>query len=624
MLESIKEIGEAFLGEKVEIQKLKGRGTLLVKVIFDVDSRKLDCELLECRHKGEAGYLDHENVLAEYLWVGNDIGRKPQRRLTTDRAEYLLDPGRGEKWAIKKVIDEIEAAKWADGDVLKLKDALSEIVNLFFHTKKSLIPELEKILAQKGVEKPNIALYTVSMKKNGVLMDLAKEPGYKKFVRRILYEPESEKWPMFQGICHVCGKTGKVLSNPAYPEGSMLCMYNVDKLGFMPGLSDDPEMVVRAHAVCPECKEKLRLGLNFIERHLQVQIGKAGKLNAFLIPKVLGVDLTQKHLERLADAMKGAFDIVKAYKSLEDFDRRMKEISDMFREQGLPMSAYSINILFGRRESSHFAFQYLIQDVPVTRLIEIASKAVEISNEAKEFIMGNWEISLNSVYDIFPLRVSQRDVEWKPFVEFLNAMLSGTLLPWEDIVARAVLFARICRYGAEAGYTVKAPLKNADVFMCEGIFKYNLLFILLREIGVVEAMPGTADFSVPDAKLEQFLSKQGYTEPQRSLFLLGFLVGKIGAAQYDKGDERKSILNKVNFEGMSAERVKHLANYVIEGLRNYRLLNHYNEAIYSCMKAMLDRNIEKMQNPVDNTFYLLSGYSYATLQKISGGEKEDE
>ena len=75
MLESMKEIGEALLGEKVEIQKLKGRGTLLVKVIFDMDSRKLDCELLECRHKGEAGYLDHENVLAEYLWVGNDIGK---------------------------------------------------------------------------------------------------------------------------------------------------------------------------------------------------------------------------------------------------------------------------------------------------------------------------------------------------------------------------------------------------------------------------------------------------------------------------------------------------------------------------------------------------------------------
>jgi CRISPR-associated protein Csh1 len=629
MLESIKEIGEALLAEKVEVQRLKGEGTLLVKVIFDVDNRSLDIDLLECRYKGEGGYLDHENVLAEYLWVGNDIGAKPQRRLTTDKVEYLLDPGEKEKkkWAINEIIEEIEAMKCVDSDLLELRDMLSEIVGLFFQTGQSLVPVLEEVLGKKGVKRCSIALYTVSLRKNGIVIDLVKEPGYRKFIRHILYEPESEKWPIVHGRCHVCGKTGKVLSNPAYPEGSMLCMYNVDKLGFMPRLSSDPEMAARAHAVCPECKEKLRLGLNFIERHLRVQIGEAGKqktgkLNAFLIPKVSG--LTREHLEKLARTAKDAFGIVKACKSLEEVERLVSDVSDMFREQGRSMSAYSINILFGRRESSHFAFRYLIQDVPVTRLIEIAGKAAEISNEAKEFIMGNWEIGLDNIYGIFPLRVSQRDVDWKPFVELLNAMLSGTLFPWENIVARALLFARICRYGAEAGYTVKAPRKDADLFMCDGIFKYNLLFRLLREIGVVEIVPDTTSCFVPDAKLEKFLSKQGYTEPQRSLFLLGFLVGQIGVAQYNKGDGRKSILNKVNFEGMSAERVKHLANCVLEGLRNYRLLNSYNEAIYACMKAMLDRNIGNMHNPLDNTFYLLSGYAYATLQKISGGEKEDE
>jgi len=622
MLESIKEIGEALLNEKIEVERLKGTGTLLVKIIFDVNSRSLDSELLECRYKGKSGYLDHENVLAEYVWVGNDVGAKPQRRLTTDRAEYLLDPGKKGKWAIKEIIDEIDAMECADSDLLKLRDMLSEIANLFFQTGQSLVPVLDEVLAKKGVEKRDIALYTVSMRKNGEVIDLAKEPGYRKFIRRILYGTESEKWPFVYGRCHVCGKTGEVLSNPAYPEGSMLCMYNVDQRGFMPWLSDDPEIVARAHAVCSECKEKLRLGLNFIERHLRVQIGETRKLNAFLIPKVSG--LTRENLEKLARAVKDAFGIVKAYKSLEEVEKLVDEISDMSRERGQLVSAYSINILFGRRESSHFAFQYLIQDVPVTRLIEIASKAMEISNEAKDFIIGNWEIGLDNIYGIFPLRVSGKDVDWKPFVELLNAMLSGTQFPWESIVARAVLFARICRYGAQAGYTVTVPGKNVDLFMCEGIFKYNLLFRLLKEMRVVKAMSETPDYPVPDAKLERFLSKQGYTEPQRGLFLLGFLVAQIGTAQYNKGDERKSILNKVNFEGMSSERIKHLANCVLDGLRNYRLLNPYNEAIYACMKAMLDRNIEKMQNPLDNTFYILSGYAYGTLQRISGGERENE
>jgi hypothetical protein len=40
------------------------------------------------------------------------------------------------------------------------------------------------------------------------------------------------------------------------------------------------------------------------------------------------------------------------------------------------------------------------------------------------------------------------------------------------------------------------------------------------------------------------------------------------------------------------------------------------------MKTMMDRNLEKLQNPIDNTFYILSGYGYITLQAITaGGDK---
>ncbi|MEM3466748.1 MAG: TM1802 family CRISPR-associated protein, partial [Candidatus Jordarchaeales archaeon] len=86
--------------------------------------------------------------------------------------------------------------------------------------------------------------------------------------------------------------------------------------------------------------------------------------------------------------------------------------------------------------------------------------------------------------------------------------------------------------------------------------------------------------------------------------------------QHNKGDEKKAVLNKINFEGMSAERVKLLANYVLEGLRNYKVLNDRNEATYACMKMMLDRNLDALRNPIDNVFYILSGYAYVTLQAM--------
>jgi len=152
------------------------------------------------------------------------------------------------------------------------------------------------------------------------------------------------------------------------------------------------------------------------------------------------------------------------------------------------------------------------------------------------------------------------------------------------------------------------------------VFKYNLLLNLLKDIGAVEMeREAKGYFKIPDEDIEATLSSMGYVEWQKALFLLGVLVGRIGIEQYKKGDEKKAVLNKISFEGMSAERVKLLANYVLEGLRNYRVLDSRNEAIYAYMKMMLDRNVGVLRNPIDNVFYILSGYAYATLQAITSG-----
>jgi CRISPR-associated protein Csh1 len=139
------------------------------------------------------------------------------------------------------------------------------------------------------------------------------------------------------------------------------------------------------------------------------------------------------------------------------------------------------------------------------------------------------------------------------------------------------------------------------------------------EIGSVEMETVTDSCKIPDEEIEEFFSAMRYAEWQKALFLLGLLVGKIGIEQRKRGDEKKAVLNKINFEGMPAERVKLLSVHVLEGLRNYRALDSRSEAIYAYMKMMMDRNLEALQNPIDNVFYILSGYAYATLQAITSG-----
>lgn len=121
-----------------------------------------------------------------------------------------------------------------------------------------------------------------------------------------------------------------------------------------------------------------------------------------------------------------------------------------------------------------------------------------------------------------------------------------------------------------------------------------------------------------DNNIIEFCKEQGYNSWQAGLFILGVLVGKIGTEQYKKGDKKKSILDNIDFDGMSNEKIKWLTNIVLKGLRDYGILE-YNEIIYAQAKRLIDKTLNDLKNPLDNTFYLLSGYAFITLRAISGG-----
>ena len=630
MFDALREIGEVLLssGEsELPIEKIKGKGTRLAKVIFNLDDGRLDCD---CGFK-----CDMERA-KEFLWVGNAIGQKPQIVLTTNNPKYLLDPSKPYKWAIGRIISEINEMGFADDDVRELQRILSEVVEKFFSDGKHAYNQLEAMLVEKECLR-GIALYTVCVRKNGRVIELVKEPGYRKFLRLMLYGG-SKEYPILRGRCHICGEYKEVLTNPSYPEGSLLCIYNIDKAGFMPGLSKESENMLKAHVVCSECKEKLVLGLKFIEQNLAPEIGEASpvKLKVFLIPKVMGTKLSHKTLDIIAEKIQSAFNVAKAYKSLEEVEKKVERLMENFmgnESLGSSSPIYFLNLLFGYRAGSHFSFQYLIQDVPVMRLVDLAKSSSKISNDVAGIFyesVEQWSIGFEDIFSIFPLKKIKRNaIEWKPLVELFNSMLTNTAYPKENIISKAILFTRINRYRTYEGYNIKKPSKKGmeEHHICRGILKYNLLLKLLREVGVIkmemESKSEVYSFKIPE-EIETFLSTMGYTEWQKALFLLGVLIGKIGVEQYKKGDGKKAVLNKINFDGMSAERVKILANYTLEGLRNYRILDHNNEAIYACMKMMLDRNLNVLQNPIENVFYILSGYAYTTLQAITRRESAEE
>lgn len=620
MFESILKIGESlreYRGEDIPIEQV--REGLGLKIIFNLDDCTIDCELFEC--KGDKA----KEKAREFVWIGNARGNAPQLRLTTNNPEYLLNPKKKNKWGIGAILKYIEERKLYsyDKEIGKLYHYLRELKESFFINNEDLTSKLKDICNKKKISLKEITLCTVSVSKNGIIIDLAKEQGYGRLIRHILRYEKTLKYPLKHGKCHICGKEGEVLINPDYPKGTFLGIYVIDKIGFLSGVSKSESSLLKTHTVCFDCKEKLVLGMNYINKHLSTRIGN---LTAWIVPTILNGEITPN----VITYCKEAFEVANSFSGFEKI-REVEEKVELLSRR-LTISPYIVNIIFGRPQQSQFIFQALIPDVPVTRFIQICCISKELARKMSKHFpylahgVERWFIGFKEISYLFPLTKVNGDVRGKPLIELFNAMLKGTYYPREHIIQRALLYVRIHRFGNYGGYNIVEVNKEArEREICRGLLLYNLLLNILVELGVIE-MERLKELSVlegVDKDIADFCLDQGYSEWQTGLFLLGVLIGMIGIEQFKRGDKKKSILDKIDFDGMSVEKVKWLANVIVEGLRNYRILE-FNETIYAQAKKLIDRNIDRLKNPLDNTFYVLSGYAYSTFRAITGGGKHEQ
>ena len=103
-------------------------------------------------------------------------------------------------------------------------------------------------------------------------------------------------------------------------------------------------------------------------------------------------------------------------------------------------------------------------------------------------------------------------------------------------------------------------------------------------------------------------------------------MGNIRTAQYNRNREsaRKPILNKINFGGIDKAKLQRLSNDIFGKLDQEKILKN-NEIVFQQHKELLDKNFKKWSlNKNENLFYILSGYSYASMKAITGKKNGGE
>jgi len=432
-----------------------------------------------------------------------------------------------------------------------------------------------------------------------------------------------------EGECFVCGKRDELTSDttqiPAKFYITNLVIFSSELEG-KPSKKGQIAGFAKNFSICKDCFKDIISGISYMKNYLNVYLADN---TAWIIPGLFFNPIS----ERLTlNWIKFSQILTKSIFTLNDFleykEKIEKGMEDYIKYENIADYSY-VDILFynqppGRAE---FKIRKYIREIPLPRvkhLTKIMSEVQEIGNE----LLGedkNWFISLDKIYRLVPVRKGESQ-EYKKILDLYEDILLGYKLDKEFLINSFMTLAKIYIH-ERIDYNVK-PRNNNDFNLTRDILATNLLIKLLEKLNLIEGGEFMNSLhEVLDKDMANYIEKMGFTNEETALFLLGYLIGEIGAEQIKGAEDynaKKPILNKINFNGMSPKNLLNLANDVFDKLDQYRIRG-YNEKIYAVMKSLLDAHIKNWSlSDTENVYYILSGYSYSTYKRITSVRGKEE
>lgn len=668
MIEAIKEIGRIRLKGNGDISnvidsltldlptEIKGKKQHFVILNYDIFDKQVDVDFEEI----------NEKTSQAYLWVGNGAGNNPQIYFTTDNVSYLISqtiPNLAEKTskgsdlqklmqlAIKEIfydlklsgryryILDIEKIRLAEEGYLtklleKIKKETSDEKEIFRNILKDVEAKVISYIKSKtSLAQKDIGLYTLKI--NGKFMTDNKD--YQELIANIKIDSLFDER---KGACSSCNNVTYITDSPEFAKaGSALGYYSTDKIGFSSNLSGKFN---KNFVLCQGCYTNHLTGEVFVRNNLSSYIGG---LRVYIVPKfILPTEL--KQLNKWAEYIQSSFNSVKSFDGLRSFEEKLDE----YREFEDSKNNFVLNFLFYEPGQRNIKVLKLIKDTPPTRLDTLRKAANEVKDTGDRIlgVSNQWSIDLQSIYYLIPLRKTKEDrgfrIEYKKILELYDVIFSGKSISYGFLIDQFVELAQVYRFEKFDAYNIGRQ-QNPDLGLVYALLKANLLFLYLEKLNLLKLGGDVMDYEGLrlDKEMEALLKEMKYNEAKTVLFLLGYLIGEIGNAQYRLSESHtKPILNKINFEGMNPNKLIRLTNEVFEKLNQYKVFSKkektrvpllvFNQGIFNEYKRLIDKEITNWQlSDHENVFYVLSGYAYtthkaltSTSQNVSKDEAKEE
>ena len=339
-------------------------------------------------------------------------------------------------------------------------------------------------------------------------------------------------------------------------------------------------------------------------------------INHVIIPQFL--NSSKVDLNMALTAINKKSDLLFNLKKLEAFSLDIKdELED---------DVFWINFLAFESDGKFFKSTEIIKDVSNFHFNKIIDTFDEVNIQFSEAEYINWNsimmvkdneteeyfpssLNFNSVFKIIPLR---KDKEKKnKALDLFKTVLENRK------VNKSLLFEYftdliLCHFYERYDSYTNVKYYSNDYFALavrDSVFKYHAFIQFLLKLNLIDMEETNVTESQSENKYDQaiqkFFNEMNLNHEQKAMFYLGRMLN---AVEYIQKGKNKTVIQKVNFNGMDKDSIQRLRISLIEKAKQY---NAISKVIFTDNEFGNHFNFNNWKmNPQEAVFFLLTGYSF--------------
>lgn len=319
---------------------------------------------------------------------------------------------------------------------------------------------------------------------------------------------------------------------------------------------------------------------------------------------------------------------------------RLDYISKIIQDELEEDEVFWLNFFAYESDGNFFKSTEIIKDVSSFHFNNLIDAFVETEEIFRNHDFTNWDalmtrkdydtkervphsLNFNSLYEIIPLRKNKE--KKNKALELFKTILENRKVE-QDLLYDYFIELILCHYYERYNSYTNTGKYGKDYFyfaVRDGVFKYLAFFEFLKKLNLIdmeETKTNPEKTGNQYDKVEQdFFDQMNFTQGQRAMFYLGRMLNRV---EYLQEGKNKTVIQKVNFNGMDRDNIERLRIDLIEKAKQY---NAVNKVIFIDNKFGQEFNLNEWSlSPQQAVFFLLTGYSFGAGKKNVDTENQNE